>query len=244
MRLTIMLQTNNLTLPVQYESILQGLIYRSLSNPKLAAFLHNQGYAYHKRSFKMFAFSKLIGKGRYKRENKTLTFNGDVKWHVSSALEPFIQDLGQAFLLENSLQLHDQHVFVKELTYHHPKVTSSTCRIRMLSPITVASTFEADDGGKVTQYYSPYDVVFSPMVEKNLKRKYEAFTNKVCDDPFEIIPISVKRKDKVVTKFKGTIINAWGGTYELRATPKLINFAHQVGLGGRNSAGFGLFEVI
>lgn len=242
--MSVTFETKNLTLPVQYERVLQGLIYRSLSNPELSAFLHERGFTYNKRTFKLFTFSKLQGRCTYNPKGKTLTFNGDVRWRVSSALPEFIQDLGQALLLEGKLQLHNQSVKVKEMTYLNLKITESVCRVNMLSPITVASTFDAEGGRKVTQYYSPYDVVFSPMVEKNLKRKYEAFTDKECDNRFEISPVSVTRQHKVITTFKGTIINAWGGTYELRSSPELLTFAYQVGLGSRNSAGFGLFELI
>lgn len=244
MRLSVTFETDELILPVQYERALQGLIYHSLSNPELVAFLHERGFTYNKRTFKLFTFSKLQGKCSYNPKRKTLTFNGDVKWIVSSALPEFIQDLGQALLLEERLELYNQSVKVKEMTYHHSEITESVCRVNMLSPITVASTFDAEGGRKVTQYYSPHDIVFSPMIEKNLKRKYAAFTNEENDDLFEISPVTVSYRHKVITKFKGTIINAWGGTYELRSSPKLLTFAYQVGLGSRNSAGFGLFELV
>jgi CRISPR/Cas system endoribonuclease Cas6 (RAMP superfamily) len=34
------------------------------------------------------------------------------------------------------------------------------------------------------------------------------------------------------------------GEYQLEGSPELLNFALGVGLGARNSAGFGLFDVV
>ncbi|WP_246258408.1 CRISPR-associated endoribonuclease Cas6 [Kroppenstedtia pulmonis] len=244
-RLSVVLEAEDLKIPVQYQQTLQGLIYRSLSNPELATFLHDQGYLFNeKRSFKMFTFSRLFGKSVYDSRQRMLTFQGVLRWHISSALTEFIQNLGQAFLLQPAIQLSDQDVTVKEVTYSNSSITSSNCRIRMLSPITVASTFQSTDGKKVTHFFSPDDLVFSHMIEENLKRKYKAFTGQDCTDSFQITPLSVTRKDKVVTKFKGIIINAWAGTYEIRSTPQMLTFAYQAGLGGRNSQGFGMFEVL
>ncbi|WP_054950068.1 CRISPR-associated endoribonuclease Cas6 [Numidum massiliense] len=244
MRLHVVLEANKLTIPVQYEQIMQGVIYRSLSNPKLTSFLHDSGFQYNKRSFKMFTFSKLLGAGAYDRETRKLTFDGELKWQVSSALPAFIHDLGQALLLEPSLQLHQQDILVKEVTYRNPTITSATCKIKMLSPITVASTYVGQDGKKLTHFFAPDDLAFSHMVKENLLRKYTAFTGETRTDDFVIRPLSVSRQHKVVTKFKGTIINAWGGIYEVQSTPRMLTFAHQVGLGSRNSAGFGLFELL
>ncbi|WP_339063934.1 CRISPR-associated endoribonuclease Cas6 [Tepidibacillus marianensis] len=79
---------------------------------------------------------------------------------------------------------------------------------------------------------------------ENLKKKYEAYTGKKINGEFRITPLKVTNKDKVITKFKGFIINAWSGIYELRGNPEVLDFAYRVGVGGRNSQGFGMFKII
>ena len=61
MRLKITLSSAQqpLTLPLQYNHILQAFIYDNIS-AELAAFLHEKGYAYEKRQFKLFVFSNLL----------------------------------------------------------------------------------------------------------------------------------------------------------------------------------------
>jgi CRISPR-associated endoribonuclease Cas6 len=49
------------SLPLYYQHLLQGVVYRSLENEQLAAFLHDKGFRQGKRSFKLFTFSRLFG---------------------------------------------------------------------------------------------------------------------------------------------------------------------------------------
>ncbi|MEA1913641.1 MAG: hypothetical protein U9N06_07465 [candidate division WOR-3 bacterium] len=51
----------NVEIPVNYNYLVQSFIYHNISE-KLSVFLHNKGYKYGKRLFKMFTFSRLLGK--------------------------------------------------------------------------------------------------------------------------------------------------------------------------------------
>jgi len=48
-------------LPVNYNYLILSMIYRNIT-PSLSEFLHSEGYAYEKRRFKLFTFSRLKGK--------------------------------------------------------------------------------------------------------------------------------------------------------------------------------------
>ncbi len=72
-----------LSLPINYNHILQAVIYRSLGNmPEYATFLHDGGFARGQRQYKMFQFSQL--KGEYRIENKRITFFSEVSFEVRS----------------------------------------------------------------------------------------------------------------------------------------------------------------
>ena len=58
---------NKLILPLNYNYILQGFIYNNIADKKIQEFIHNKGFTYEKRHYKLFTFSRLMGK--YKIEN-------------------------------------------------------------------------------------------------------------------------------------------------------------------------------
>jgi CRISPR-associated endoribonuclease Cas6 len=246
MRLTIKCKPETqLTLPLGHQQILQGYIYRTLSDSDFAEFLHEKGYVCRGRIFMLFTFSRLQGKFRINKRDKTITFEEDVSWQVSSVLPEFIQDFGQSLLTSPHHQLHGQPLHIEEVTYTKPRVSDhNTCKVSMLSPITIHSTYETKEGKKITQFFRPTDAVYQHLIEENLKKKYEAYHQHPADEMnFRIRPLKVGERDKVITRFKGFIINGWNGVYEMSGSPELVQFALNVGIGARNSQGFGMAEL-
>ena len=62
--------------------------------------------------------------------------------------------------------------------------------------------------------------------------------------------MQVSSQDKCITFYhrKGCarpiVIEAWYGKYKLAGDPEHLNFLYYSGLGARNGAGFGLFDVL
>ncbi|KYC61673.1 MAG: CRISPR-associated endoribonuclease Cas6 [Heyndrickxia faecalis] len=236
---------NALKLPLNYQQMLQGFIYRNLLDPDFSRFLHNHGFLNGKRIFKLFVFSQLFGKYSLLKETKEIVFKGPVTWHVGSIVPEFIKGFGRSLLTSGHLELNGQEMKVEEVTYRQDTPESEKCRIRMLSPITVYSTYQNQNGKKITQYFDPKDPAFTYLVEENIKKKYAAFYQKDTQDLFfKIQPVRVTEKDKRITRYKGFIINGWGGIYVIEGSPNLLSFAESTGLGSKNSQGFGMFEVI
>ena len=72
-----------LSLPLNYNHIIQSVIYRSLSvMPDYASFLHEQGYTNRKRQYKMFHFGQLTGD--YVVREKKIIFQSYVMLEVRS----------------------------------------------------------------------------------------------------------------------------------------------------------------
>ncbi|WP_227002623.1 CRISPR-associated endoribonuclease Cas6 [Salicibibacter kimchii] len=233
-----------ITLPLNYQQILQGFIYNQIDDVAFSRFLHEEGYSDGKRSFKMFTFSRLQGKATINSKNKTITFKEKVEWQISSCLSKFIQSLGQSILMKDSLYINNHRVVVEELHYKATNVGDRKCSIRMISPITVHSTFEGSDGKKTTHYYNPWDHAFNHLINENIAHKYAAYYGEQLDSRVNIKPIKVNERDKIVTRFKDFIIEAWNGEYELRGDPKILTFACTTGIGAKNSQGFGLPEIL
>lgn len=83
MRLRISLSSENssLKLPIQYNHLLQGLIYNNLDQV-LSNWLHEKGHAYGARRFKLFTFSRLFGKRE--SENGRIRFDGPVHFYLGA----------------------------------------------------------------------------------------------------------------------------------------------------------------
>lgn len=246
MRLTITMggRERPVTLPLHYQQQLQGLLYHSLQNPKFAHFLHEVGFRKEKRSFKLFTFSRLFGPYHLDLERKTITFYDEFYWHVGTVLPELTQELGEYLLLHPDVQIGGQPVEVQRIDVEKRDIEGEEIEIEMLSPLTVYSTYETVDGSKKTQFFSPYDEVFSHLVELNFRNKYEAYYGVPPKERLFIEPIRVTEKHKVVTIFKGFYITAWLGYYRLRSSPSNLNFVYRVGIGGRNSQGFGMFRLL
>ncbi len=235
-----------LRLPLAYQQILQGFIYRTMRDKAFSHFVHEVGYsADGKRSFKLFTYSRLEGSYAIDRQAKKIVFDqGAIEWQVSSVVPQFIQELGQSLLTAETLNLNGQPIRVEEVRYTQPQVKQERCLVRMLSPLTIHRTYEEEGGKKITQFFNPQDAVFSHFIKENLKKKYESYHGRKAEGDFMIQPLQVGRKDKLVTSFKGFMITGWNGRYELSGAPELLDFALKVGVGDRNSQGFGMFEVV
>ena len=65
----------SLALPLHYNELIQGMIYRNLEEA-LAGWLHDGGIPLGKRHFKLFTFSRLMGRYRIGQdaEGRSITF--------------------------------------------------------------------------------------------------------------------------------------------------------------------------
>lgn len=229
-------------LPVDYNYLVQAAIYRSISR-ELADFLHDEGFLFGGRRFKMFTFSRLEGRCVLDRNNKQFIYSGDVVLQISSPIEKFVEDLASTVLSEGFINIGKQTLRVVELAFPaRPAMGGGKLEIRMLSPLTVYSTLMTRDGKKKTYYFSPYEREFSTLVNSNIKKKYLLLSgeNNITSD-LDIEPLMVK---EVVVIYKGTVIKGWMGRFSLSGSKVLVETAYEAGLGAKNSQGFGMFEVI
>lgn len=183
-----------ISLPVHYNHIVQGFIYRNLSRA-LATEVHDQGYQFEKRRFRFFTFSRLIGTNRIHPDDRTVRqFRGVLTLWVASPLtkilESFVSHLaraGQVMLGENELRVAAVEVPFEQFKSEDNRElaeagegSESTAQqavkiqIATLSPITVYSTLLTKDGRKKTYYYSPQEPDFSRLIAANLVKKYLA----------------------------------------------------------------------
>lgn len=230
--------------PLSYNYGLQSLIYNSIDD-KLAAFLHDKGYLYGKRKFKLFTFSRIQGRARFLKNEKEFAFAPPFKIIVSSPIGTFIESLAENLVRLAEIQLFRQAAYLESINVYAQPHFNSDAEVTMLSPVTMYSTLSTADGKKKTYYYAPSEAEFSKLLEENLKKKYEVLYKAVPTGlKFSIEPTGVTKSHEKIMDYKGTVIKGWMGRYKLAGSPELLNLGYDAGLGAKNSQGFGCFEVI
>lgn len=239
MRLYIKHSVNQgITLPISYQQILQGILYHLVeSEDKVSTFLHDRGYQYEKRHYKLFTFSQIEGK--YVIQDKRITFTDTMAFYVTSA-EPRVLNLVAENLKQKGITYANVHIDEVAVYVSDETVEEEEIIIRMLSPVTVYETLE---DGK-THFFEPEDLEFSQAVNDNFQRKYTSFYGVAPDSFVEIEPIRVIKRDGMTVRYKNFIIRGFKGIYRLRGKRKYLDFLFQTGLGAKNSQGFGMFEII
>lgn len=72
-------------LPIQYNHLVQSMLYQSLDSD-FAGFLHGQGFKSESRKFRLFVFSRLLGRFKIDKTNDTIIFQCPMKLIVSSPI--------------------------------------------------------------------------------------------------------------------------------------------------------------
>lgn len=233
-----------LEIPIHYNHMLQGLIYNNLTDIALREFLHEVGFKNGKRRYKMFTYSRLLGKYNINKKNNTISFESPVRLHISSLVDDFINDISTTFFKSDRLFLGSKEIEVSKIYTEYPHFNNTEYEINTLSPIVIYSSISVD-GKQKTIYYHPHDTLFSNKLKENILRKFTAIHGQdPKDDEFEIKYIGKKEPKLSIIKYHKTIIKGYNGKYLIKGNPELIRLAYFVGVGSKNSQGFGCFEVI
>jgi len=226
-----------------YNHQVQGFLYKAIS-PKLARILHDRGFQVGKRNFKLFTFSRFLGDYKIDKAAGGLRFSSSFRLVVNSVLSEFIEELAEELLRRETIVIAGQHVSLVSAEVAGSDIENDRVRIRMLSPATIYSTLSHPDGRKRTYYYSPFENEFSHLVSENVRKKFKAYYKKAPRGNISLAPLKVNSGNQKIVSYKGTIIKGWTGIYELSGDRELMKMAYDAGLGGKNSQGFGCFEVV
>lgn len=230
-----------LILPINYGHILQGIIYNSatLSNKKFTKDLHDNGINNTNTlndKFKLFSFSKILGE--YKIVSKTICFTKSIFFEIRSIDSYFIHIIYEGFQ-KNGIRFKGK-LFKPDLKIENKIITDNSIHVQTLSPIVAIK--KSDDNK--THYLTPLDNDFITYINNNFSKKYQSYYNNYPNSEIDIVVSDVSYRDKCVTKFKEIYITAWNGKFYINGEPEYLTFLYNVGLGSKNSQGFGLFNII
>jgi len=245
-KLTLETRDRDITLPISYNYQVQSMIYNNISNT-LANELHKKGFAFEKRKFRMFVFSRLQGSFQVNKKNKTIQFKSPISLIFATPYNILTQSLAEKTMKHGEVKIGNNQLYISSIEVYKNRTFDNTIKIKILSPITVYSTLYKNDGkSKKTYYYTPYEKEFKDLIHDNIIKKYTAFNKKEPKDKkFCIDPLKVTQKrNHIVAFYKDTVIKGWTGIYILTGSPELIGFSYDTGLGSKNSQGFGMWEII
>ena len=238
MRLKININTkNNFKIPFSYNHILSSIIYNKIADLDLAHELHTS------KSFKFFNFSQLNIPKRKIVDDGIIAKNGKINFYLSSPDNLLIKNIVSGFVDDLEIKFkNDTWVVEKIEALKTPDFTENS-EFKTLSPINVR---DVNDENKRVDL-APSDKFFKG-VENNLIKKYCIFngienTDKMIKVYSEMA--NVKRKRITIPKGPNTTYHrAYMMDLIIEGDVGLIEFAYDVGLGEKNSMGFGMIKYI
>lgn len=239
----------SLTLPINYNHQLAGVIYRFLaqSNPEYASFLHNKGYLAAQKRFKLFTFSQLMA-GHRRITGINIHFSSPLIWYISSPIERFLTHFADTLLSESRLSIGQHQLPIRDVSVPQTPHFQPEMSFRCLSPI-VMSTVRERYGKQTMHYCLPNDSEFSELIRHNLIRKYEAIHGYAPHDDALIFAFDdayIRRRQGRVTRlvdYKGIKIRGVLCPFHVSGSTALIQTGYECGFGDKNSAGFGMVEM-
>lgn len=261
MRLEVNLTSvGNNILSLNYNHSVAGLIYRiiSLQSKKFARRVHSKGFKFNGKVFKMFTFSKIFYFDGSHVEGAYILIpaNSEISFFISSPYEEFLENFAFGLTKVNRIWLERRDnlytlksvevVFEPELFNGNPMEVIELDGV-FISPLVVS---KVDSLGKRV-FLGCFDGEVPYLIRSNLFKKFEAFYKYQPDDDFEFAfktdyivkndwrkLITIKAGEKGETKIRCMV-----APFKLRGTKRIIKFAWDVGLGERNSMGFGMWDI-
>ena len=241
MRLKINLKSeNNFKVPFNYNHILSSIIYNKIADLDLANKIHDSN------SFKFFNFSQINIKKRKLVKDGIIARDGRISFYLSSPDDLLVTNLVSGFVDDLEINFKNDKLIVEKIEALKTPDFREISEFKTLSPINIRDSKEID--GKVKRIdLAPSDKFFKG-IENNLIKKYCIFNNIENTDK-KISAYSemahVKRKRITIPKGPNTTYHrAYMMDLILEGDTDLIKFAYDVGVGEKNSMGFGMLRYI
>lgn len=241
MRLKINLKSeNNFKVPFNYNHILSSIIYNKIADLDLANKIHDSN------SFKFFNFSQINIKKRKLVKDGVIARDGRISFYLSSPDDLLVKNLVSGFVDDLEINFKNDKLIVEKIEALKTPDFREISEFKTLSPINIRDSKEID--GKVKRIdLAPSDKFFKG-IENNLIKKYCIFNNIENTDK-KISAYSemahVKRKRITIPKGPNTTYHrAYMMDLILEGDTDLIKFAYDVGVGEKNSMGFGMLRYI
>ncbi|SNX53170.1 CRISPR-associated endoribonuclease Cas6 [Thermoanaerobacterium sp. RBIITD] len=236
------------SLNLNYNYFISSWIYHILKNSNLeyAEKLHEEGYKYGSKIFKLFTFSQLRCKNvQVDREN--IKFMDNTYLFISSPKAEFLVNFVKQLVNESYLIIQDYKFEIKLVETLKEPDFKEVNKFICLSPV-ISSTAKMKNGKKVPWNLSINDEAFVDNIKSNIIEKYFVLNNTLPDNlsiniEFDQEYISKHPKGKLIN-FKNIPVKGYMAPFIMSGNKELIKVAYNCGIGEKNSAGFGMIEII
>ena len=117
-------------MPLNYHHIIQAIIYKKLEdNAGQNTFLHDRGYAYRVRTFKLFTFGLLQGK--YEIANGKIMFRESVQFELRSPNMHMLRTIAEN-IRQNGIDYGEQHFDDVEVTLKDETIEQENERLHSI----------------------------------------------------------------------------------------------------------------
>lgn len=176
------------------------------------------------------------------KNEKTISFSGDVKLIITSPLDDFCQSLVNILLTRGNIRLGSKEMEIEKIFARKRLVEKEDIVVRTISPVVLYSTLLRPEGRKYTVYFQPGDPDYNRLLNENLHKKYQAIYG--VDPPLGKVEARALGLQKMsIIDYKGTVIKGYSGKLFLTGPVPLLQLAVDGGIGGKNSQGFGCLEL-
>nr|BCX01851.1 MAG: CRISPR-associated endoribonuclease [Bacteroidota bacterium] len=244
MRLRIALRPlqGSVLLPWHYPVQLQALVYRwiSAANAQLARKLHDQGFAYASRRYKLFVYSLLYG-GQSRAERAGIRMEGQLSFWIASPMRELVEAVAAGLLQRSEVELGEVLLQVEQvLVEPSPNFSGPRVRMQTLSPLVVSTGLQ--QGGRLEKrFLDPSEPDFSRVLGENLRRKAALLGIPEGEGEVRLEPLRMRSR---LFRVHGTNVRAWEGQFYLQAPVELLQVGYEAGLGERNGQGFGMVRLL
>lgn len=227
--------------PIEYRKTILSFIKKSLSDC-------NSGKYYDKyfkdNIQKDYCFSVDLPGPKYK--NGKIELYKDVIKVIFSAddsnktnlilYSAFIKQKGKVFKLENNNSVKLLSVKVK----NSENIVNSRAIFKTAKGSSICVR-EHNKEKNEDKYYIYSDPEFREKLDIVLKNELRSI---ISEKDIEEIVVNPIQCSKCVVKHYGNYIDTSIGLFEISAKPYILNYLHNVGIGSRKSAGFGMIELV
>ena len=237
MEIGIRFRCSETILPMNHQYNIQSMIYKGLSEDSAyASFLHDSGYMFGSRQFRLFTFSRLSG--YYQIRQGCLIYPEAVVLRVRSIDPRMIRLLCSSFFPGSEHVLCGQKLVVEEYTVSDYHICTDSISFTTCSPLVAYRTVK----GERARFFTPDDPEFYELLSDNAERKWTSYYKEPAPGTLEISPLEGVIK-KVVAEYKGTYVTGWMGAFHAEGPQSLLDFLYQTGIGAKTAQGFGMIDI-
>lgn len=228
-------------LPVNfdYQYGLASTLYFRLANADIK--LANETHAH--QGFKFYTFSNLIRIN--KKHSRTGLCFEEAFFFLSSPDDRFIKSFAEGLLQEPQFYLNGPHGKV-DFAIERIEILKETsfddeCWFKTLSPIYVKTMRKESDVLREVDLY-PTEPKYYENLHKNLVERFSEFYGKKPVDHFDVIETAdIKPKRiRISEGYRRCSLMS----LRIQASPELLKFAYDAGIGEKNAMGFGCVDVV